>query len=147
MLDMKCYLTAIHRFQFTPNLDCFASIINCQQKTYASFKPDPYASFVNAFSINWCDFNCYIFPPFSLIARVLQKIRIDQATVMCVLPHWPTQAWWPLMHHMLLKEPMILPPSTQNLSLPNHEGEVHPLHKKLKLVLCLLSGNIIGLKV
>lgn len=39
------------------------------------FEPDPHASYLDVFSLNWQDFTCYIFPPFSLIGKVLQKIR------------------------------------------------------------------------
>ena len=130
-----------------PNLDCFASRINCQIDKYVSFRPDPYASYINAFSINWQDFKCYIFPPFSVIGRVLQKICVDQATALCVFPHWPTQSWWPLMNLMLVTAPWVLKPSATTLVLPNQVGESHPLHCKLKIVICLLSGNIISPKV
>ena len=146
MLNRDYYLQAIEKFEFEPDLDCFASRINCQTKMYASFKPDPYASFINAFSINWQDYKCYLFPPFSVIAQALQKLRVDKATALCVLPHWPTQSWWPLMNLMLVKGPWILKSSSRNLLLPNHMDEVHPLHHKLKLVICLLSGIIINPK-
>ena len=92
MLARKHYLKAIETFQFTPDIDCFASHVNCQHEIYASFRPDPYASYIDAFSFNWRTYNCYIFPPFSVIARVIQKIRIDKATALCVFPHWPTQS-------------------------------------------------------
>ena len=91
MLSKKYFDQAIARFNFMPTLDCFASRINCQIAKYVSFRPDPYASYINAFSINWQDFKCYIFPLFSVIGRVLQKIRVDQATALCVFPHWPTR--------------------------------------------------------
>ncbi len=111
MLNRKHYSKAVEAFNFTPDIDCFASRINCQHKCYVSFRPDPYASFVDAFSINWTQHNCYVFPPFSMIGRVLQKIRIDKATVLCVFPHWPTQAWWPQMTRMTITDSLILNPS------------------------------------
>ena len=144
MLNRNIYTQATQKFEFGPNLDCFASRINCQIDNYASFKPDPYASFIDAFTINWHDFTCYLFPPFSTIHRVLQKLRVDRATALCVFPHWPTQSWWPLMNLLLVKEPWIITPSPKNLHLPNHVGETHPLHKKLKLIICLLSGDIMS---
>ena len=141
MLNRAHYHNAIKKFKFSPEIDCFATRINCQHPVYASFKPDPYAKFIDAFSIHWGTFKCYLFPPFSVIARVLQKLRIDKTTALCVLPHWPTQAWWPQMIKMLVKPPLILKPNMTNLILPSQPKEVHPLHQKLKLVVCLLSGT------
>ena len=47
-----------------PNLDLFASYINFQFKPYISWKPDPDAQTVNAFTFSWHDAFMYIFPPF-----------------------------------------------------------------------------------
>ena len=142
MLNRSLYIRALNFFDFSPTIDCFASRTNCQHPVYASLRPDPYATYVDAFSLNWQDFNCYIFPPFSVIGKVLQKIRINNVVALCVLPHWPTQAWWPLMQQMMVKGPLVLPPRQTNLVLPNSPKELHPLHQKLKLLICLLSGNI-----
>ena len=141
MLNREHFIYAVAHFNFTPELDCFASRINCQHKVYASFLPDPYATFIDAFSINWGLYNCYIFPPFSLIPRVLQKLRVDQATALCVFPHWPTQTWWPLMERMFRMDPLFMEPAPYNLVLPNQPEELHPLHHKMKIVICLLSGK------
>ena len=146
MLNRKLYLEAIKFFEFSLNLDCFASRINCQLWSYVSFKPDPYAKFVDAFSINWSKYNCYIFPPFNIIGHALQKIRVDKATALRVLPRWPTQPWWPLMMKMSVQQHLIIDPSPTNLFLPNHPEEKHPLHQKLTLIICLLSGRVTKIK-
>ena len=141
MLDKKLYTHCTQLFQFLPTIDCFASRINTQHKNYASRRPDPFAKLIDAFSFNWNTEKCYIFPPFSLIARVLQKIRTDTATVLMVFPKWPTQAWWPEATSMMVRKPYVIPPGKENLHLPNHPKTVHALHKKLHLVVCLLSGK------
>ena len=141
MLNEVLFEKAVHQFSFTPDIDCFASRVNTQSKIYASRRPDPYATHINGFSINWCQFNAYLFPPFSVIFKVLQKIRIDQAVVLGVFPRWPTQAWWPHLQDMMIGDPMMLPPHPQNLILPGKPAELHPLHKKLGLCICLLSGK------
>ena len=141
MLNTNIFLKATQLFSFQPDIDCFATRVNTQLQTYASRKPDPYATHINGFSINWSHYKPYIFPPFSVIFKALQKLRIDQATALCVLPKWPTQAWWPLIQDMLLEEPLIIPPHPKNLILPGKPEEVHPLHKKLSLCICLLSGE------
>ena len=142
MLNKDVYIKAISKLNFTPSIDCFASRINSQHATYASFQPDPYATYIDAFSFNWRKHDCYIFPPFNLIPRVLQKIRTDHATVMVVVPKWTTQAWWTILTNMMVGYPYMVKPKINNLILPNHPNEVHPLHKKLNLMICVLSGKI-----
>ena len=70
------------------DIDLFASSKNYKIKTYASMKPDLYASVTDAFSLFWKVFNlCYIFPPFSLLGRVIQKIEQEEvkAVLRCSL--------------------------------------------------------------
>ena len=141
MLDKRLYNNCTKIFEFSPSIDCFASRINTQHKHYAARRPDPFAKIIDAFSFNWSTEKCYMFPPFSLIARVLQKIRTDGATVLAVLPQWPTQAWWPEARNMMVREPYVISPGKGNLHLPNHPKTVHALHKKLRLMVCLLSGG------
>ena len=61
------------------NIDLFASRLNNQLDTYCSWKPDPGCTHVDAFSINWSNFNFFAFPPFSLIPKCVQKIIQDKA--------------------------------------------------------------------
>lgn len=98
-----------------PEVDLFASRLNHQVSCYASWGPDPFCSFVNAFTINWGDFNlCFIFPPFRLITRCLQKIREEQANAVVVSPSWPGQAWW----SVLLRR------AKDQMSFPKREGNL-----------------------
>jgi hypothetical protein len=46
------------------NFDLFASRLNTQWPTYASWKPDPGCKVVDAFSFLWTEFFYYAFPPF-----------------------------------------------------------------------------------
>ena len=46
---------------------------------------------LNAFIQNWNDSKGYAFPPFSLIGRILAKIRRDQASIIVVVPCWKIQ--------------------------------------------------------
>ena len=73
-----------------PQVNVFASRINPLIPTYASWKPNPYATYVDAFSINWGQFaNGYAFPPFCLLARCLQKIVLEQATIIMLVAGCP----------------------------------------------------------
>ena len=65
-----------------PEIDMFASRLNRQWPRYVSWKPDADASFIDAFSIDWSEIFIYIFCPFSLIGRALQKIGKIRASVL-----------------------------------------------------------------
>ena len=72
-----------------PDIDLFASRLNHKVPKYASWKPDPLASFVDAFTLNWREFsNAYAFPPFCLVGRRLQKVLLSQATLAVVVMLW-----------------------------------------------------------
>ena len=70
MLNSLIFKDATIHFGFTPNIDCFATRANAQLDVYASRDPDPFATHIDAFALNWSNFNTYLFPPFSLINRV-----------------------------------------------------------------------------
>ena len=76
-------------------LNFFASRLNKQVCTYVSWKPDPGATAVNAFSIVWERKLFYGFTPFSLIHRCLQKITADKAEGVIIVHMLPTQTYYP----------------------------------------------------
>ena len=78
-----------------PDIDLFASRLNNQTQKYCSWKPDPGAAAVDALSIDWGSLSFYAFPPFNMVGRVLRKIEEDEAEGIIVVPHWPTQPWFP----------------------------------------------------
>ena len=140
-LNKHVFQDAICRLGVTPDIDLFASRINYQLKPYVSFHPDPGAIAVNAFHMSWKHFQAYIFPPFCLISRILQKVQEEQCTVVAVVPRWPTQVWWPKLTSQLIALPILLPKKKTTLILPSNPEATHPLHPHLELILCLLSGN------
>ncbi len=83
-----------------------------------SFHPDPGQIAVNAFHMSWQQYQAYIFPPFCLILRILQKIQQEQCTVVVVVPRWPTQTWWPKLVSLLIAYPILLPKTRDTLILP-----------------------------
>ncbi|XP_044598715.1 uncharacterized protein LOC123274959 [Cotesia glomerata] len=72
-------------------IDLFASRINTKCAVYCSWKRDPGAFAFDAFTISWTDWMFFAFPPFSIITRVIKKIKDDKAEGVLVVPHWPTQ--------------------------------------------------------
>ena len=113
---------------------------------YVSYKPDPGAVAVEAFTVQWSQYVFYAFPPFSVITRTLQKIQQDQATGLLVVPFWPTQTRWPPLTRMLIQAPLVLPKRKTTLYLPQDPSAVHPLHSQMTLLLCHLFGNICRVK-
>ena len=80
-------------------IDLFASRLDTKNAIYSSWKPYPSASIVDTFSTNWSNFNCYAFPPFSVIMKSLVKIKMDIATGFLICPMWITQPWFPKLIH------------------------------------------------
>ena len=123
-----------------PEIDLFASRLNYQLDQFVSWRPDPLCTAVDAFTLNWNDWNyIYIFCPFSLMGKVVQKLRLDQAEALLILPYWPSQPWFSTVGKMLLDHPLILPRQLDLLTLPGTQ-ELHPLRDTLRLLACRVSG-------
>ncbi len=114
-----------------PDIDLFASRINKQLDTYAAWRPDPHAKYIDAFSISWSNIYGYLFPPFSVMSRVVRKLEADRATAILLFPEWTTQPWLPRLRRLIVGEPILLP--WDALILPQCPGESHPLKAKLNL--------------
>ncbi|XP_074612234.1 uncharacterized protein LOC141866599 [Acropora palmata] len=122
------------------SIDLFASRLNYQLKPFVSWRPDPEAMAIDAFSLDWRGLCFYAFPPFSLINRVLQKVEQDQSQGIIIVPMWNTQVWFPRLLHLLIDFPVTIPKGPTTLLLPFNWEKAHPLHKKLTLLACKLSG-------
>ena len=125
---------------FTPDIDLFASRLNNKSETFVSWSFDPEASYTDAFSISWENFEPYIFPPFCLIAKILNKIREDKVKrAIMIVPFWPTQTWFSMLISALISLPVRLPRHRDLLTVP-HTGANHPLSRKMNLIACVVSG-------
>lgn len=124
-----------------PDIDLFATRLNTKLPIFASWKPEPESFLVDAFTTDWGSFVCsYVFPPFSLLGRCIQKVELDKARCLMIAPLWPTQTWFTKLMSMLVREPVILPRTNKILHLP-HSDAKHPLSKNLVLIACLVSGT------
>ena len=143
-IDTELLQSAFTQLGVVPTIDLFASRLNAQITRYVAFRPDPAAVAVDAFSVSWKDETFYAFPPFSILARVLQKVQQDQAAGVLVVPDWPTQVWYPVLQRLLLTTPVQLPCRSNLLRLPSNPDEVHPLiqRKRLRLLVCRISGKL-----
>ena len=125
----------------TPSIDLFASRLNKQISPFCSWKPDPEATYFDAFSLNWARFSLpYLFLHFALISRCLQKIRAEQAKGWIVVPFWTSQPWMGMLLGMLIDHPRLIKKRKDILTHPS-SAEGHPLMNHSQLLACFLSGN------
>ena len=138
-LDMEWKLNperlkfALDLLGIAPTIDLFASRLNKQMNRFVAFRPDPAAVAVDAFSLSWKAETFYVFPPFSIVAKVLQKVQQDNATGLLVIPDWPTQVWYLVVKRLLLTTPVQLTCGPNLLQLPSSPEEVHPLVQRQQL--------------
>ena len=96
---------------FVPDIDLFASRLNFQRSVYVSWCPDPGAWGVDAFSFCRREFKPYIFPPFSLLGRVLTKLKVEEVPdALVIASWWLTAHWYPPLLQLLVQRPILLPP-------------------------------------
>ena len=91
------------------------------------------AEHIDAFSLDWSNTFMYLYPPFSLVARTLVKLRRNLGEGILVAPLWPTQNWWIDMMELLIDQPFIIPVTEDMLIIPNKDS-VHPLVNQFILV-------------
>lgn len=127
---------------FIPDIDLFASRLNYQVEKFVSWFPQPGAYKCNAFSFGWTNYSPYIFAPFCLINKVLNKIVEDRVNrAMLVIPYWISQSWFPVLLSLLIDFPIRIPRHRDLLTLP-HNGQFHPMGRSLSLVGVLVSGDV-----
>jgi len=73
--------------------DLFANQWNHQLPKYISWRLDPGA--ISTDSLEESTGICIL--PFILIGRCLQKIRVEQNTVVLIAPTWQNQPWFPIL--------------------------------------------------
>lgn len=123
------------------NIDLFASRLNYQCKPFCAWGLDPEAEYVDAFTFPWTFTRIYVFPPFSVLGKVLKKIQRDQCQAIVVAPLWPTQPWFTTLLEMVIDYPVLLPLKDNLLLNPIHKGRKHPMGKRLKLAVFNISPN------
>jgi len=122
------------------SVDLFASNLNAKLCSYVSRYPDCNAGAVDAFSFQWVNTLYYIFAPFSLIGRVLQKIEEDKAQAIIIAPFWTTQPWWPTLVN-LVKGPCYLLPKPHKILKLEHKPKTRYHLIKTRLIVFNISGR------
>ena len=139
-LSIELFQKIVCHFDFTPEIDLFATRLNYKIDRYASWLPDPGAIVVDAFSISWTSLHVYAYPPFSLVGKVISKIIKDNTHGIMIIPVWPTQHWFPLVMKHLIHYPALLPKANSTICLPFDTQRKHPLASTLQLAAVLVSG-------
>ena len=121
-------------------VDWTATRLNTQLPRFCSWLYDPEATYIDVFKSLHSRENGYTNPPFSIIGRLLQLVRIRRATLTIVAPVWRAQPWWPMLmamcidfpiiisdynhHHHYKHSPLFIPPDHRhgmNISIPKWE--------------------------
>ena len=123
-----------------PSIYLFASRINHKCIKYCSWERDPDAFAINALNISWNDEFWYGFPPFSLIPRILKKVKEEASTGILVVPLWKTQAWFPEFQNLLVSNIISWNPLPNLLISPCRQIH-HPLSTSLTLAAGIVSGR------
>ena len=80
----------------TPVVDRFATVHNTHLPQFMALVPEPRALAIDALSQDWQGRSMYMFPPFLLLNKVIQKFRNTQmGEVILIVPWWPSQPWFP----------------------------------------------------
>ena len=117
----------------TPEVDMFVTLSNSHLPRFMSPVPEPRALAVDALSQDWQGRSMYMFPPFPLLNRIMQKLRSTQvAEVILVAPGWPSQSWFPHLLHLCVEHPLVLPYRQDLLSQQDQkyisDGKSYHLH-------------------
>ena len=95
MLDPIVFRNVATYFRISPATDVFASAQHHQLPNYFTADPDDTNALgCNAFAHRWHHIGAYINPPWSLLSRVLEKIRQDRTYALLVIPEWKWTDWW-----------------------------------------------------
>ncbi len=64
----------------------------------------------DALALSWPrDLRKYAFPPVSLLAQTLCKVREEEEQILLVAPYWPTRTWFPELMLLVTASPWQIP--------------------------------------
>ena len=110
-------------------VDLFATSLNHRLQVYFSPMADPQAAAVDASVQSWDNLQEYAFPPFSLLQRVLSKVRgSHNLELTLVAPFWPLCLWFADLLDLLVEVPVHLPLRQDLL----HQPHFHQFHGNLR---------------
>ena len=100
-------------------IDLFATSANRQCCLFFSPFRDPLAAGTDAFLHCWDGLQAYAFPPWSILPKVLAKLRVSPGLELTLIaPYWPQRPWFVDLLHLSLAPPVALPLRRDLLRLP-----------------------------
>ena len=128
-------------------IDLFATSANRQCSLFFSPFRDPLAVGTDAFLQCWDGLQAYAFPPWSILPKVLAKLRVSPGLELTLIaPYWPQRPWFVDLLHLLLAPLVALPLRRDLLRLPQSRCLYQGL-PRLRLHAWRLSGDSLGLQV
>ena len=124
----------------TAQVDLFASRETTHCPLWFSVKDLDSPLGVDALAHEWPPGLLYAFPPISMLPAFLEKVRVEQATVILIAPRWPRRIWFPSLVQLLHGRPRELPLRADLLSQAQG-GLWHPNPKLMQLWAWPLSGS------
>ena len=129
------------RLRWPVMVDLFATSANHRCSVYFSPLRDPQAAGTDEFLQSWDELQAYAFPPWSIIPRVLVKLRASLGTFLTlVAPYWPQRPWFPKLLDLEVAPSVVLP-SRPDLLFQPLSGLRHPDLLRLRLHAWKLSGD------
>ena len=102
-------------------IDLFATSANRLCSVFFSPFRDPLAAGTDAFLQCWDGLQAYAFPPWSILPKVLAKLRVSPGLELTLIaPYWPQRPWFADLLHLSLAPPVAppRPPAPASVSLP-----------------------------
>jgi hypothetical protein len=140
MLRRDLFDLVYHWAPQPPTMDWFASPENHQLPRFCSWHFSSGAVLHDAFLQHWNLEVGYMFPPFSLLPRVLRKVQDEAVTTILIAPNWPGAPWTPVLHKCKLCS-FDLPQAPPLLVFPSRPHLLHPMkHLRLTAFFILKGG-------
>ena len=100
-------------------VDRFADAVNTQLPRFNAGYPCIGSEAMDAFTQDWADEVNYLNPPWSLIGKVIAKLRdTPKAEAVLVVPHWPSATWWPALSAIADEYVVLHAPHCDDARLP-----------------------------
>ncbi len=91
------------------SVDLFASRENAQCPLFFSLRNESAPLGTDALAHPWPSMLLYAFPPLSLIAPVLLRVREQRLPLILIAPNWPSRPWMAELARLLCSQPWPLP--------------------------------------
>ena len=124
-LNLSAFLSLTRRFYF-PEIDLFDRRLNHVVPKFVSYRSEPGAWATDAFSLNWDSLQFYASPHFSIIGKVLTKIKQVAARGIFIVPLWSTQPWFPFAMSLLVSRSVLLKAKRDLFQFTRQQGHGTP---------------------